>query len=168
MSNPSSFTPDDDFEFAPSFSNSHIDRYQADDAERRMAEQEVLIRSADELPFVRPSLRHEFLAEVATIERRREARRRVLLTAIAVFSVVPLWWLSQAWPERAVAQHVPIEARAQSMLPKDSEKSLEDLPAEIVGAIRNPDAFKLVDAFTELRHQHSASFSQPVTSDGQR
>ncbi len=165
MSNSTPFNPDDDFEFEPSLSNSQFDRFEAESVEQLIAEQEDQIRDADVLPFVRPSLRHEFLAEVATIQRRRELRRRALLTAIAVFSVVPLWWLSQAWPERAVAQHVPIEIREQSMLPKDNEKSLEVLPAEIVGAVRNPDAFKLVDAFTELRLQHSASLSHPATSD---
>lgn len=121
-----------------------------------LGEQEDCIRDADELPFLRPSLRREFIAEVASIDRQRERRRRAVLVTLLLLALAPLWWLAQLWPERAIAQHVPFEMRSHSMLPRDTEESLESLPLSIGGAVQDPDAFKLVDAFSELKQKHAA------------
>lgn len=129
-----------------------------------LAEHEDRIRAADELPFLRPSLRREFISEVTTIDQQRERRRRVVVAMIGMLALVPLWWLAQQWPERAIAQHVPFEMRAHSMVPTDTEASLEILPESLVGAVRNPDAFKLVDAFSELKQQHSVSLGKSAIS----
>jgi|GEM_PF-3252003 len=131
-----------------------------------LAEHEDRIRDADELPFLRPSLRREFLSQVTTIDRQRERRRRAVVAVVGMLALVPLWWLAQQWPERAIAQHVPFEMRAQRMVPTDTQASLEELPESLVGAVRNPDAFKLVDAFSELKQQHSISLGKSAL--GQR
>ncbi len=127
-----------------------------------LVEQEDAIRNADELPFLRPSLRREFVAELAVIGRQRERRRRAVLVTVMLLALAPLWWLSQLWPERAIAQHVPFELRSREIMPSD--ETFEGLPQSIVGAVRSPDAFKLVDAFSELRQKRSASIGFDSTS----
>lgn len=123
----------------------------------QIQQSETRIRDADELPFLRPSLRREMVVGFAAIDRRREWRRRGVLGTAIVLALMPLWWLCQAWPESAVAQHIPFELRDRSTPTSIDEASFQALPAPIVEAVQDGDEFELAAAFAGVRQLHSAN-----------
>ncbi len=131
-----------------------------------------MVMMASDLPAVRPSLRTEFLSELHSISDRRERIRRVpvvLACLVAAFVGFFGWRLQEtdsAAIARADVRRSALDGFAPSAIEPDlSGYVLPDRHAAVHEAVRNEDAWQVVEAFDDLRHGQRVSLTTSFAAE---
>ena len=120
---------------------------------------EERVRSADNPPAIRPSLRREFFEELVAIELRRERVRRVTLALLLLVAFLSVAYLPRLKQPEPVAVRAPAEARRDQPVAAMSLEASAAMPESVLAAFRHPDSWQLVDAYSAARQRHAQGFS---------
>jgi hypothetical protein len=146
------------------FSNRDYSEDNLEFAERLLMEfaaEEEMVRYAEDLPWVRPSLKAEFVSSVDMWDRRHEQFRRLPITLalmlIAFFTILSV--SSNRSVANAVAENVPEQ-------PLGDRYSLSGQldPAILESANQDTDSWAMVEAFNLDRVQRSRNLRRGLGS----